>query len=61
MLAALAVVAGAWAVTIGRPALLVGVCGVCAWLLAQQYRFLVALRGTAASLRCHSAVRRRGR
>ncbi|WP_459191550.1 DUF58 domain-containing protein [Halosimplex sp. J119] len=50
VLAALAVAAGGWAVTIDRPVLLAGVCGVCAWLLAQQYRFVAALRETAASL-----------
>lgn len=58
-LAALAVAAGAWAVVVGRPVLLAGVCGGCAWLLAQQYRFLSALRTAAASLdvsqRCSAA------
>jgi len=50
VLAALAVVAGGWAVVVGSDAALVGVCGVSAWLLAQQYRFLVGLRAVSAAL-----------
>ncbi|WP_167837482.1 DUF58 domain-containing protein [Halosimplex halophilum] len=49
-LAALAAAAGGWAVVVGRPVLLAGVCGVCAWLLAQQYRFVAALRTVSGAL-----------
>jgi len=52
VLVALAAAASAWAVVVGRPVLLVAVCGVCAWLIAQQYRFLATLRTVSDALEC---------